>query len=192
MTIATAATPTQTSLQNATSGLKSGDQAALLRGDILLETRPHNFNGGSVTAQMYLPISRSQAWQQLTDYSRWVHYFPDIIHSQVVDSRSLTPTSRNHRLYQVARKAFLMFTAQVEVYLKVFETLHQRIQFRFERGTFADFAADLSLQDYAEGTLLTYSVQATPLIPVPSFLIEQAMSTDLPGNMRTMRRLLCS
>ncbi|MEL6354923.1 MAG: cyclase, partial [Cyanobacteria bacterium J06627_28] len=96
------------------------------------------------------------------------------------------------RLYQVARKAFMMFSAQVEIYLQVIETLHQKIQFRFERGTFSDFAADLTLEDYGTGTLLTYSVKATPLVPVPSFLIEQAIRHDLPGNMKTMRRVMCA
>ncbi|MEM8810920.1 MAG: hypothetical protein AAGF01_33335 [Cyanobacteria bacterium P01_G01_bin.38] len=60
-----------------------------------------------------------------------------------------------------------------------------------ERGNFADFAADLVLEDFQQGTLLTYSVKATPLIPAPGFLIEEAMRQDLPGNMRTMRQVLC-
>jgi hypothetical protein len=94
-------------------------------------------------------------------------------------------------LYQVGRKAFLAIAAQVEIYLKVYETSQRSIQFRLEKGTFRDFGADLTLQDWQQGTLLTYTVQATPLIPVPSFLIEQGMRQDLPGNMETMRRVLC-
>ena len=70
--------------------------------------------------------------------------------------------------------------------------LIKKIQFRFERGTFSDFAADLTLEDYGAGTLITYSVKATPLIPVPSFLIEQAIRYDLPGNMKTMRQVMCA
>jgi hypothetical protein len=85
----------------------------------------------------------------------------------------------------------MVLTAQVEIYLKVFETACDRIQFRLEQGTFSHFAADLHLQDLHEGTLLTYAVQAIPTIPVPSFLIEQAMKIDLPGNMKQMRQVLC-
>ena len=177
--------------QKANLGGLGADRTALLKGEILLETRSHSICGGAVTAQMYLPMARSQAWAQLTNYSRWIHYFPDIVKSEVLE-QSIRNSKSCRRLYQVARKAFLMFTAQVEIYLKVFETLHQQIQFRLERGAFSDFAADLTLQDYEKGTLLTYSVQATPLIPVPSFLIQQAIQQDLPGNMKKMRQVICS
>lgn len=54
---------------------------ALLQGEILLETRSHSAWGGAVVAQMYLPVARSQVWQQLTDYPRLVYYFPDVIRS---------------------------------------------------------------------------------------------------------------
>lgn len=143
-----------------------------------------------MTAQMYLPIARTQAWEQLTDYSNWVHYFPDIISSEILEPLSHSPL-RSYRLYQVAHKAFLMFTAPVEIYLRVFEQLHQQVQFRLERGNFVDFSADLTLQDYEAGTILTYAVQATPTIPVPSVLIQEAIRHDLPGNMKSMRQVLC-
>jgi Polyketide cyclase / dehydrase and lipid transport len=169
----------------------TGNQHKLLQGEILLETRSHTAWGGAVTAQMYIPIGRLQVWQQLTDYPRWVQFFPDLIRSEVVnrlEGRS------SKRLYQVARKAFFMFAAQVEIYLKVFETVQtgwQQIQFQMEKGNFHDFAANLHLQDLGAGTLLTYTVQATPTLPLPSQLIQEAMRLDLPANMRKMRQVLC-
>jgi hypothetical protein len=178
---------------------------SLLRGEILLDTRSHSAWGGAVTAKMYLPIGRAQAWQQLTDYPRWVQYFPDLTCSQILgrseegevnrDRSTLSASPKAYkRLYQVAAKAFFLFTAQVEVYLKVFETAHtawQQIQFQLEQGNFHDFTATLKLEDFKTGTLLTYSVQATPTIPVPSPLIQEAMRLDLPANMRKMRQVLC-
>lgn len=167
-------------------------EIALLKGDVLISMTTVE-TGASVTATMYVPMARSQAWQKLTDYSKWVHYFPDIVQSQVLEvKRASKSHPMTRRLYQVARKAFLMFSAKVEIYLQVIETVHQKIQFRLERGTFSDFAADLTLEDYGQGTLITYSVKATPLIPVPSLLIEQAIRHDLPGNMKTMRRVMCA
>ncbi|MGB3308351.1 MAG: SRPBCC family protein [Nodosilinea sp.] len=168
----------------------SGDQVALLRGDVLLKSQTSR-DGGAVTAYMYVPLARPQIWPQVTNYSCWTQYFPNIIHSEVIETVK-TATQRYRRLYQVGRKGFMLLTAQVEVYLKVVETTCEAIQFRLERGTFSHFAADLHLQDFSQGTLLSYSVQAAPTIPVPSFLIEQAMKTDLPGNMRQMRRVLCA
>jgi hypothetical protein len=173
-----------------TSNRSWRDQEALVRGEILLSTRAHSAWGGAVTASMYLPLSRSLAWQQLTDYPRWVQYFPDLVRSEVLQrADGLHPGGK--RLYQVASKAFLFFTAQVEVYLRVVETVHQKIQFRQEQGSFTDFAAELTLQDYLTGTLLAYSVQATPAIPIPSMFVQQAIQLDLPTNMRKMRQVLC-
>lgn len=164
-------------------------QKALLSGEVLLETRTHSAWGGACTASMYLPCARSHAWQQLTDYPRWVHYFPDLIRSEVINRGD---SLKSKRLYQIARKAFLMFSAEVEIYLKVIEVVQQQIQFRMEKGSFNDFTADLKLQDWSNGTLLTYSVQATPTIPVPSLFIQQAMHLDLPTNMRKMRQVICT
>lgn len=167
---------------------------ALLNGDILIETHPHSAWGGAVTAQMYLPSIRSHVWQELTNYSQWVKFFPDLTHSEVLSSMSDPKgiaKKGGKRLYQVAKKAFFLFSAQVEIYLKAIEVTQQKIQFRMERGTFKDFSADLALQDYGGGTLLTYSVKATPSIPVPSALIQEAMKFDLPTNMKQMRRVIC-
>lgn len=167
------------------------DFLKLLQGEILLKPRTYRQSGGSVTAQMYLPLTRPCVWAQLTDYSRWVQYFPDITQSTVLESNPQRP-HRGHRLYQAARKNFLMFTAQVDIHLRVFENLQRQIRFRMERGSFSNFSAELTLDDYGDGTVLTYSVEATPLIPVPSSLIEQAIRHDLPGNLRQMRQVICT
>jgi carbon monoxide dehydrogenase subunit G len=182
-------------LDNPVPDLAWSQQKALLQGEILVETRSalcssasrsHSAWGGAVTAQMYLPIARLDVWQQLTDYPRWVQYFPDVTKSEVLHRGEVK------RLYQVAQKTFLFLSVQVEIYLSVFEILGQHIQFRLEKGTFTDFTADLKLQDCGNGTLLTYSVQATPIIPIPTVFIQQAMHMELPENMRKMRQVLCA
>lgn len=161
-------------------------QRLLVKGEILVETRSHTTWGGAVTASMYLPLVRSHVWQQITDYPRWVQYFPDITKSEVLHK------GEAKRLYQAAQKAFFFFTAQVEIYLNVVEVLGQQVQFRMEKGSFEDFSANLELKDCANGTLLAYTVQATPNIPIPSVFIQQAMNLELPANMRKMRQVLCN
>lgn len=170
------------------------DSASLLRGEIQLETSAHTAWGAAVTAQMYLPIKREKAWEQLIDYPCWVRYFPDVSQSRVIETRVAAETNPRpiKRLYQAASKTFLFLTAQVEVYLQVVEIAQQEIQFRFESGNFTDFFADLSLKDYANGTVLTYFVQATPTIPIPSVFIQQAIHLDLPTNLRRMRQVICA
>lgn len=177
--------------QSFLSSMKVSDVSALLEGEILLETSPHSMFGGAVTARMYVPLNRSQVWQQLTTYSQWVHFFPDIIRSEILEHDPQRP-HRGYRLYQAAKKTFVMFTAQVEIYLRVFENMHRQIRFHMEKGSFTDFSADLTLDDYGDGTVVTYAVKATPMIPVPNIFVEQAMRQELPMNMRQMRQVICA
>lgn len=163
---------------------------ALLQGEILVNSKPYSLSGGAATAQMYLPRSRGYCWQQLTNYSRWVKYFPDLTHSEVLEPAD--SSSRPGRIYQVGSKNFIIFQAQLEIYLTVIETAPSQIQFQLEKGTFADFSAQLELQDYRNGILLTYSVQAIPSFPIPAIFIQQALQLELPTNMRQMRCVLCS
>jgi carbon monoxide dehydrogenase subunit G len=173
------------------------DLAALMKGEVVLRTRPYSAIGGSVVAQIYLPLSPQLVWHQLTDYSRWTQYFPDITRSEIIHNGIASVGGAQlkkqvKRLHQAASKAFFFLTAKVEIYLKVLETQHQRIQFYLESGSFNDFAADLQLQAHGEGTILTYVVQATPMIPVPSMFIEHAIQMDLPANLRRMRQVICA
>jgi hypothetical protein len=160
-------------------------QNRIMQGEVLVEVRSHTAWGGAVTAWMYVPLKRSHVWQQLTDYPRWVQYFPDVTKSEVLQRGEVK------RLYQAAQKAFLFFSAQVEIYLNVVEEIGQKIQFRLEKGNFNDFTANIELQDCENGTIVKYAVQATPTIPIPSFFIQQAMNLELPANMRKMRQVLC-
>ncbi len=181
-------------------GWNQRDRATLFQGDVLVQATPYSAWGCAVTAVMYLPLTRVLAWQKLTDYSRWVQYFPDITHSEVLHPREAQAYRQASSsfgdleykyLYQAATKALLCLNVKVEVYLRVMEILHQRIQFQLEKGSFTDFVADVTLQDYAAGTLLTYAAQATPNIPVPAIFIQHTLNFELPTNMRKMRQVLC-
>lgn len=163
----------------------------LIRGEII--TQPHTYSdwGGAVTAWVYIPRNRAQVWHQITNYPRWTQYFPDVTRSEVLGVVEAGVVRK--RLYQAAQKSFFLLNIQVEVFLDVAEQQEtgDAIAFRLEQGSFRDFAADLSLYPYQQGTILSYRVQATPTIPVPSLFIQQAMQMDLPNNMRQMRRVMC-
>ncbi|MCM1985214.1 SRPBCC family protein [Lyngbya confervoides] len=176
--------------QIAAQQLSNSELIKLHQGEILVNTRSHTVCGGALDSRMYLPLTRCQVWDQVTNYPRWSTYFPDITQSRVIEENAHAP-HLGHRIYQAAEKSFLFITAQVNVYLRVFELEQRHIRFQFERGSFLDFTADLTLSDLNGGTLLHYSVSATPLVPVPSFFVEQAMKLDLPNNLRSMRQKLC-
>lgn len=168
--------------------ITDGQQRQLLSGDILIETRSHTDWGGAVTAQMYVAVPRATVWNRITDYPRWVTYFPDLTHSRVLSDRGSVK-----RLYHAACKSVFMLSVQVEAYLQVVERgteSYDHVQFTLEQGSFKDFSADLTLRTLQNGTWLTYCVRATPSIWVPSLIIQEAMRFDLPNNMRSMRRAL--
>lgn len=160
----------------------------LLKGDILLNTHSHTAWGGAVSATMYIPLDREVLWAHLTHYSRWTDYFPDITKSEVIIQLS----AQRKRLYQTACKTFFMLNIAVDIQLNAIETPDREIQFQMvgSNGGFQDFSAILSLDDCHSGTALTYRVQATPKVPVPAPLIQEAMKLDLPMNMRHMRAVL--
>lgn len=173
------------------SSLQERQQSQLLKGEILIETNPHTDWGGAVTAEMYIPLERDRVWENVTSYPQWVQYFPDLTESRVV---AVSSDRNSKQIYHAARKSFLGLSVQVEAYLRVFERRnpnYYQIQFCLEQGNFKDFSADLKLREYEQGTLLTYSVCATPTVWVPSFVLQQAMRLDLPTNMRSMRRVIC-
>ncbi len=166
--------------------LSPQDWQQMRSGEVLIQTAPHSNRGGKVTARICIPRSVRQVWSQVSDYPRWVEFFPDITRSEV---RSSSPLLK--RVYQVACKSFLFLSARVEILLQVQEVPAQRIHFTLERGDFSDFAAELTLAEHEAGTLLSYTVAATPAIPVPALLIQQGMTLELPTNLRTMRQVIC-
>ncbi|UZQ52942.1 cyclase [Trichothermofontia sichuanensis B231] len=180
------AAPTQFRFQLDANRLES-----LIRGAIV--TQPHTYSdwGGAVTAWVYIPRDRAQVWHHITHYSRWTEYFPDVTRSEVLGVVAAGVTRK--RLYQTAQKSFFLLNLEVEVFLDVIEQPEtgDTIAFRLERGSLRDFAADLWLYPYQQGTILSYRVQATPTIPVPSCFIQQAMQMDLPNNLRQMRQVMC-
>lgn len=162
---------------------------ALKRGEILTSCQDYGFWGGFVMAQMYLPVKPPAVWQQITDYPRWVNYFPNVTRSEVIAEIS---HSEKH-LYQQGGKAFGFLAVNVDIYLTVIEKAPQRVAFQLRSdkdSCFSKFEASLQLQDYDLGTLLTYLVQAMPKVPVPTFLIQETIRRDLPDNLAQMRQVL--
>ncbi|MGK7900061.1 MAG: SRPBCC family protein [Hormoscilla sp.] len=164
------------------------ERQALMQGEILVQAKPHQLCGGVAIARMHLPLRRHHLWQQLTDYPRWVEYFPNLTKSQLLPQRD---RQGRKRIHQIGCKNFILFSALVEIYLQVTEIPSRQIQFRLESGTFENFSADLDLEDYGNGTLITYSVEATPSFPIPAVFIQQALQLEMPKNMRQMRQVLC-
>ncbi|GAB4458746.1 MAG: hypothetical protein OHK0037_03030 [Elainellaceae cyanobacterium] len=171
--------------------LPKTERNRLLKGEILLTPHPVDLWGAGVTAQMHLSLSPDRAWSQLTQYSRWVEYFPDVTQSRVLHECA---ESRTKSLFQAASKTFLMLSVQVEVYLRVAERVlgdRRQIRFQKEQGSFKRFLAELTVEPLGFGTLLTYTVEAAPALPIPAPLIQEAVRIDLPRNMQQMRRVLC-
>ncbi len=154
---------------------------SLLQGEISVQTDPWGLGGGSAIAKLYIPLSTLQCWQKLTNYPQWVNYFPDITHSEKLP--------HTQQLYQKGVKDFILFRTEVEIYLDIRENPYETVEFEFVKGSFSEFLAYLHLQEYHQGTLMTYAVQAALKFPLPPPLIQQALKIELPVNLRCMRKV---
>jgi len=172
------------------SNLSLLEQSCLQRGEILTQSRLYSWWGGKVTAQIYLPHPRSQVWETLTDYDRWVDIFPHITHSSIVES--LSPFRKC--LYQAAKKTFSLMTIAVDAELMVREYPQRRIWFVLQKpnACFREFEAEVWLREVSPvtGTFLSYTVQAAASLPIPAPFIQEAMRQDLPQNLAHLRSYL--
>jgi len=172
------------------SNLSLLEQSRLQRGEILTQSCLYSWWGGRVTAQIYLPQLRSQVWETLIQYDRWVDIFPHITHSRVVES--LSPFRK--RLYQAAEKTFSLITIAVNAELIVREYPQRRIWFVLEHpnACFREFEAEVWLREVSPvtGTFLSYTVQAAASLPIPAPFIQEAMRQDLPQNLAHLRSYL--
>ena len=167
--------------------LTPADQSRLIAGEILLDSRLYSLWGGSVTAQMYLALDRSLLWAYLTDYDRWTKLFAHITQSYVLETRS----PFHKRLYQAAQKKFPLITLTMDAHLWVREYAPRRIWFELERqnASFREFNAELWLEPTqdGQGTFFSYTVQGIATLPIPAPLLQEAIASDLPHNLRHLR-----
>jgi len=178
--------------------LPPADHSRLMAGEILLQSRSYSLWGGSVTAQIYLPVERSELWAYLTNYSLWPELFAHITHSGVVETR----TPFHKRVYQAAQKQFALITIGMDACLWVREYPPRQIRFELEteNSSFREFKAELWLEAAASdsshssghslGTVLSYTVQAIATWPIPAPLLKEAIGSDLPENLRHLRSYL--
>lgn len=165
--------------------LSPRDRAALAAGELLLTTRSHGLTGGQASITLAFAPRPAEVWAQLTDYPRWVDYLPDLTQSEI-----LPATNDRTRLRQVGRKSILGFTAEAALDLQVEALAPYRLRFDLERGGLAEFTATFTLTPWRQGTLVTFTGRATPLFPIPGWVVEQVMRHGLPMNLRHMRRVI--
>lgn len=166
--------------------LATGDRSALEQGQVLVTTRSYGFTGGQAQARLLYRLSPEHLWPQVIDYPRWVTYFPDL-----VSSAAIAPTPQGQpRIYQVGRKSVLGLDFSMELHLRVKFPAPHRVEFTLERGTLADFNASFALTPWPGGTLLTFTLAAVPLLPLPSIVVEHSLQRELPFNLEQMRRVV--
>lgn len=162
------------------------DRAALAAGELLLTTRSHGLTGGQASITLAFAPRPVDVWAQLTDYPRWVDYLPDLTQSEILPAAAKGQT----RLRQVGRKSILGFTAEAALDLQVQALAPYRLRFDLERGGLAEFTATFTLTPWRQGTLVNFTGQATPLFPIPGWVVEQVMRHGLPMNLRHMRQVI--
>lgn len=164
---------------------KTAEQLDKLRsGEILMDYHVASGRDAAVQVNIMLNRSRRDIWQQLSDYNNWPTLLPNIVTSSVIDD------SYPKRIRQAAGFQMFGFVPQVHIELLVREQAEYEIVFEGVSGSFKAFQAVLTLQECEEGVLLTYSVTAELLWPMPKLAIEQGILKILPRNLKTLRAQL--
>ncbi|MGK7909977.1 MAG: SRPBCC family protein [Synechococcus sp.] len=164
---------------------KTAEQLNKLRsGEILMDYHVVSGREAKVQVNVMLNRSRRDIWQQLTDYDSWPALLPNIVASTAIDD------SYPKRIRQAAGFQMFGFVPQVHIELLVREQAEHEIVFEGVSGSFNAFQAVLTLQECEEGVLLTYSVTAELLWPMPKVAIEQGILKILPRNLKHLRAQL--
>lgn len=137
-----------------------------------------------VQVNIILNRSRREIWQQLTDYDNWTELLPNIVASAAIGE------GYPKRIRQAAGFQMFGFVPQVQIEMLVREQPEREIVFEGVSGSFKAFQAELALQECEEGVLLTYSVSAELLWPMPKMAIEQGILKILPRNLKRLRAQL--
>lgn len=156
----------------------------LRAGEILLDYEILSDSEAIVQVQMLLNRSRHWVWKQLSNYDNWTELLPNVVSSTVVE--------RGYplRIRQAAGFQLFGLVPQVQVELLVRERNQREILFEGVSGSFKAFQAEMALQDCQEGVLLTYSVEAELLWPMPKLVIEQGILQTLSHNLKALRAKL--
>ncbi len=164
---------------------KTAEQLQKLRaGDILMDYHVASNHDAKVQVNIMLNRSRREIWQQLTDYDNWPELLPNIVASAAIGE------GYPKRIRQAAGFQMFGFVPQVQFELLVREQPEREIVFEGVSGSFKAFQAELTLQECEEGVLLTYSVSAELLWPMPKMAIEQGILKILPRNLKHLRAQL--
>ena len=161
---------------------KTGAQLSKLRsGEILMDYHVASGREAKVQVNLMLNRSRREVWQQLTNYENWTALLPNIVTSAEIGE------GYPKRIRQAAGFQMFGLVPQVQIELLVREQPEREIVFEGVSGSFKAFQSVLTLQECKEGVLLTYSVTAELLLPMPKVAIEQGILKILPRNLKHLR-----
>lgn len=165
--------------------LSGGEEARLVRGDIVLNVARNNGGtGGQVDAWIDIPAPLELVWRTMNDCAGAPKFVPSLISCQILSS---DPGGAWDIREHLADPGLVL--PNIRSRFRAEYDLHRQIRFQQIEGDFEVMQGQWTLSPLAggKGTRLRYEARLKPRMWVPDFVIQQAIESDAPDTLRALR-----
>ncbi|MCF8476863.1 MAG: SRPBCC family protein [Pseudolabrys sp.] len=140
-------------------------------------------NATHVRASIDIAAAPLVVWNVLTDCARMPEIFPNLESCRIVKR---DPAGKWDVRENVIDWAVLM--PKLRTMVRNTFDIGRRLTFRRIGGDMRVSDGEWKLAPHAQGTRLSYNALVAPDFPVPQFMIEQAVHTDMPNLLRAIQK----
>jgi ribosome-associated toxin RatA of RatAB toxin-antitoxin module len=164
--------------------LSSGDEARLVKGDVLLAVaRDQGGASGNVDAWIDIPAPPSLVWMTMNDCDNAPSFVPNLVCCKLIER---DPGGAWEVREHVANPGWLL--PNVRSRFRADLVADKEIRFSQIDGDFEIMEGRWSLSPIgSEGTRLRYQARLQPRMWVPDFVVRQTIETDAPNTLRALR-----
>ena len=136
-----------------------------------------------IRAEIDIPASTQVLWAVLTDYDNLETFVPDMTQSSILERGE----DGSVRLEQISEMRFMFLKKQVRVVLRVFEELHNKIEFVLIEGDFQTYQGSWEIDTEKEPIRLNLNLRTRPAFFAPGFILDRVLRTLGAQNLEAVR-----
>ena len=169
----------------ALAALSGGEEARLVRGDIVLNVaRDEGAPGGKVDAWIDIPAPPNLVWRTMNDCAGAPSFVPSMISCQII---SRDPGGGWDIREHIADPGWVL--PNIRSRFRADYDPDKQIRFKQIDGDFEIMQGQWTLTPLSggAGTRLRYEAQLKPRLWVPDFVVQHVIETDAPETLRALR-----
>jgi len=140
-------------------------------------------NAAHIRAAIDIAAAPLVVWNVLTDCARMPQIFPNLESCRIVEK---DPAGRWDVRENVIDWAVLM--PKLRTVVRNTFDVGRRLMFKRVSGDMRVSDGAWTLERHANGTRLSYNALVAPDFPVPQFMVEQAVHSDMPNLLRAIQK----